>query len=171
MSTRLVKGTAVISLADGAKLGAIDHVYLDPRRKEIVGFSFHSGGLFGKTSNMVDVSDVHSIGPDAVTLTDTSAVRSEIAINAKCEDLIELDDLLKRKVVTEGGTFVGQVTCIEFGLDSYRLTQIAVSSGLMRGTDTIHADDILNVAGELVVVSDAVCGAEAGGQVQAVAVA
>ena len=56
MSTTLAKGTAVVSLADGTKLGTIDHVYLDPQRKEIVGFSFHQGGLFGgKPAGVVDV--------------------------------------------------------------------------------------------------------------------
>jgi uncharacterized protein YrrD len=34
MTTRLVKGTPVISLADGSTLGAIDHVYFDPERLE-----------------------------------------------------------------------------------------------------------------------------------------
>jgi uncharacterized protein YrrD len=43
VSTKLVKGTAVVSLEDGTKLGTIDTVFLDPGRKEIVGFSFHQG--------------------------------------------------------------------------------------------------------------------------------
>ena len=47
MTTRLVKGTPVISLTDGSTLGAIDHVYFDPDRLAVVGFTFHKGGLFG----------------------------------------------------------------------------------------------------------------------------
>ena len=48
MATRLVKGTPVVSLADGATLGTIEHVYFDPDRMAVVGFTIrHGGGLFG----------------------------------------------------------------------------------------------------------------------------
>ena len=155
-----MKGTAVVSLADGKKLGTIDHVYLDPARKEIVGFSFHQGnGLFGgKTTGMVDVSDVHSFGPDAVTVDDVTAVRSELALEAHRDELIDLEDLLKRKVLTEGGTFVGQVASVRFGQDSYRLTAIEVSPGFFQENRLIPGEEVEQIGAELIVVSNAVCG-------------
>ena len=62
VTTRLVKGTPVISLTDGSTLGAIDHVYFDPDRLAVVGFTFHKGGLFGGgTSGLVDIADVHAL--------------------------------------------------------------------------------------------------------------
>ena len=163
MSIRLAKGTPVVSLGDGAKLGTIDHVYLDPARKEIVSFSFQRGGglLGGKTSSVVDVSDVHGIGPDAVTLSDAGAVKIEVAVGDKRDGLVDLEDLVKRKVITESGTYVGQVSRIEFGADTYRLTQIEVSPGAFKTHALIDADEIEHIGAELVVVSDAVCGAAA----------
>jgi uncharacterized protein YrrD len=159
VSTKLVKGTAVVSLADGAKLGTVDHVYLDPARKEIVGFSFHQGGgLFGsKASGLVDVSDVHAFGDDAVTVSDVSTIRSELALSAQRDELIELEDLLKRKVLTEGGVFVGQIVSVRFGHDSYRLTGIEVSPGFFKDNRVLPADSVRQIGSELVVVSDAVC--------------
>ena len=173
MSTKLAKGTAVVSLADGTKLGAIDHVYLDPARKAIVGFSFHRGGLLGgRTSGVVDVSDVHAFGPDAVTIDDVAAVRSELAIDARSDELIDLEHLLKRKVITEGGTFVGEVASIRFGQDSYRLTGIEVSPGFFEANRLIPADQVVQIGGELIVVADAVCQPqEAGRLVRVVQVA
>ena len=165
MVTKLVKGTAVVSLADGAKLGAIDHVYLDPQRKVIVGFTFrHGGGLFGgETSGLVDVSDVHAFGADAVTVDDRSVVRSDLAVDVRCDDLIDLEDLLKRKVITEGGAVVGQVASVRFGQDSHKLTAIEVSPGFFRDHRLIAGDEVRHIGAELIVVSDAVCapGAEA----------
>ena len=156
-STKLVKGTAVVSLADGAKLGAIDHVYLDPHRKEIVAFSFHQGGLLGgKQAGVVDVGHVHAFGPDAVTIDGAAAVRNELAIDARCDGLIDLEDLLKRTVITEGGTVVGQVAAVQFGQDSYKLTAVEVTGGLFQGTRSIAADHIAQIGAELVVVADAV---------------
>jgi sporulation protein YlmC with PRC-barrel domain len=161
MFTRLVKGTAVVSLDDGAKLGKIDHVYLDPARKEVVGFSFQSGGglLGGRTSHMVDIADVHGIGQDAVTLNDAAVVKSELAVAHRRDDLIDLEDLLKRKVITESGTVVGQVAAIEFGSDTFRLTEIKVSPGFFKTEAMIQADEIERIGDELIVVAVAVCGA------------
>ena len=157
MSTTLAKGTAVVSLADGTKLGTIDHVYLDPQRKEIVGFSFHQGGLFGgKPAGVVDVGNVHAFGPDAVTIDDAAAVRSELAIDARCDGLIDLEDLLKRTVITEGGTVVGHVAAVQFGQDAYKLTAVEVAGGLFQGTRLVAADQIARIGAELVVVADAV---------------
>ena len=122
MTTKLARGAAVISLADGKKLGTVHRVYLDPVRKEIVGFTFvHGGGLFGgKTSALIDVGDVHAFGPDAVTVPDASVVHSDLAIGGKCDGLVDLEDLLKREVVTEGGAILGTITGIRFGIGSIR---------------------------------------------------
>lgn len=157
MSTRLDRGTAVVSLADGTELGSVEHVYLDPNRKSIVAFSFQSGGgLFGgKTRNLVDVADVHAIGPDAITITDASTVRSEMAIGDRCHGLVELDDLLKRKVMTERGEGLGQVTALHFEQGSYRLSMIEVSSGrLHTETATIPADQVGQIGEDLILVSE-----------------
>lgn len=157
MSTKLVKGTAVVSLADGSKLGTIDKVYLDPERKEIAGFSFHQGGFLGKTTGMVDASDVHAFGADAVTVADPSVVRSELAIGSRRDALVELESLLKRKVLTEGGTYVGQVVSVRFGHDSHCLTAIEVSQGFFQENRVLPVEVVEQIGAELVVVSNAVC--------------
>jgi sporulation protein YlmC with PRC-barrel domain len=153
-ATPLVKGTAVVDLADGKKLGTIDHVYLDPEKKRIIGFSFHSGGLFGKTSGVVDMADVHGIGPDAVTIDDASAIRSGVVIEARTSPLVDLDDLLKRKVITENGTFVGRVASIRFGEASHGLVAIEVAPEGDAEHRLIPADRIQQLGGELVVIAE-----------------
>ena len=122
MTTRLVKGTPVISLADGSTLGAIDHVYFDPERLAVVGFTFHKGGLLGSgTSGLVEIADVHAFGPDAVTITDISVVKNDLAVETRRGDLLDLEDLLKRPVMTDSGTRLGHVGAIQFGDASHRL--------------------------------------------------
>ena len=158
MATELKKGAPVISLADGIKLGTIDHLYLDPALKQIVGFSFHQGGgLFGsKTTGLIDVADVHAFGPDAVTVESLEAVRTQLAVDARCDALIDIEDLLKREVVTEGGTKVGTVTGVQFGEDSYRITTIQVSAGYFPEPQLIWAHEIKQIGAELIVVHDEV---------------
>src|SRR4051812_17169395 len=128
MTTKLVKGTPVVSLADGATLGTIEHVYFDPGRMAVVGFTIrHGGGLFGGgTTGLVDMSDVHSFGPDAVMVNDVSVVRSELAVDTGHSDLVELETLLHRTVMTEGGVTVGHVAAVQFGDHSHTLKALEV---------------------------------------------
>ncbi len=158
MATELKKGAPVISLADGVKLGTIDHLYLDPALKQIVGFSFHQGGgLFGaKTTGLIDVADVHAFGPDAVTIDSLEAVRTQLAVDNRCDDLIDVEDLLKREVVTEGGTQVGKVTAVQFSEETYRITTIQVSAGFFPEPQLIWAHEIMHIGAELIVVHDEV---------------
>jgi len=155
MTTRLVKGTPVISLADGSTLGTIDHVYFDPERLAVVGFTFHKGGLFGGgTSGLVEITDVHAFGPDAVTISDISVVQNDLAVETRRGDLLDLEELLKRPVMTDRGTRLGHVAAIQFGDASYRLTAIDV---VATGSDEhcrIAASEIQAIGDELVIVAD-----------------
>lgn len=157
MSTKLVKGTSVVSLADGAELGKVENVYLEPKRKQIVAFSFKSGGgLFGGTSiNLVDVTDVHAIGPDAVTITDASVVHCELAIRDRCDGLVELDDLLKRKVMTDTGEEVGHIAAIHFDQGSYSLSGLDVTAGhFHQQKATISSEQIVQIGDDLVLIRE-----------------
>jgi sporulation protein YlmC with PRC-barrel domain len=103
------------------------------------------------------VSDVHAFGPDAVTIGSATAVRSELAVAGQREELLDLEELLKRKVLTEGGTFVGQIVSVRFGQDSYRLTGIEVSPGFFKEHRVIPVAQVVQIGAELVLVDDAVC--------------
>src|SRR5215211_6767635 len=155
VTTRLVKGTPVISLADGSTLGAIDHVYFDPERLAVVGFTFHKGGLFGGgTSGLVEIADVHAFGPDAVTITDISVVHSDLAVEARRGDLLELEDLLKRPVMTDSGMRLGHVGAIQFGDASHRLTAVDVVAAGSGEHCRIAADEIQAIGDEMIIVAD-----------------
>ncbi len=156
MTTKLVKGTPVVSLADGARLGTIDHVYFDPERLTVVGFTFHQGGgLFGGgCSGLVDISDVHSFGPDAVMVDDVSVVRSELAVDATDRHLLDLDSLLNRTVMTVNGTVVGRVTAVQFGDSSHGLTALDVVGEGSNDHGSIPASEIQTIGPELIIVAD-----------------
>lgn len=155
MTTRLVKGTPVISLADGSTLGTIDHVYFDPERLAVVGFTFHKGGLIGGgTSGLVETMDVHAFGPDAVTITDISVVKNDLAVETRRGELLDLEDLLKRPVMTDSGTRLGHVAAIQFGDASHRLTAIDVVGAGSSEHCRIAAGEIQAIGGEMIIVAD-----------------
>ena len=161
MNHKHLKGLAVISIADGEKLGTIDQVYLDPVAKRVVGFAIkHGGGLLSpETPNLIDVDDIHSLGPDALTLADKGALRGD-QTTARLADLVEIDDLLKRKVVTENGTFVGQVAGADFAEHGFDIEQIEVSPGFFKSNKHVASDQVVSIGHDVVVVVDAVCAAE-----------
>jgi sporulation protein YlmC with PRC-barrel domain len=155
MTTKLVKGTPVVSLADGTTLGTIEHVYFDPRRMAVVGFTFHHrNGLFGGTAGLVDIADVHAFGPDAVTVDDVSVVRSELAVEANQAELIDLEDLLERTVMTDGGALLGRVAAIQFGDASHALLGIDVASEGAVKVRRIAASQIESIGTDLIIVDD-----------------
>ncbi len=152
---RLSKGTQVISLTDGAEIGAVDKVYLDPERKEIVGFTVHKGGFFGGTMvGLVEVGDVHAFGPDAVTIDDAAAVRSEFAVGARRDELVELGSLVGRKVVREDGVALGSVAGVRFGEASFRLLALDVSPGPLQEHHEVAGTDVATIGEDLIVVAE-----------------
>lgn len=154
MTTKLIRGMPVISLADGAALGVVDHVYLDRERLAVVGFTIrHRGGLLGGGPvGLVDIADVHAFGPDAVTIDAAAAVRSEVAVAAAVAPLVELEALLGRGVVTEGGRSLGRVVEVIFDEGSHQLLGLeAAEDGERR---RVAASAVVTVGEELVVVAE-----------------
>jgi uncharacterized protein YrrD len=156
MTTPLVKGMPVVSLAHGSTLGAIDHVYFDPERLAVVGFTFHQGGgLFGGgSSGLVDIADVHAFGPDAVTIDDVSVVHSELAVEPRRDTLLDLESLLHRTVMTAGGERIGKVTAVLFGDASYRLTALDVVGSGPDEHIRVGADEIHSIGEEWIIIAD-----------------
>ena len=155
MSIPLAKGTPVISLADGSKLGTIDHVYFDPAGKSVVGFTFHQGGgLFGRgSSGLVEITDVHAFGANAVTITDVSTVRSELVVERYKDTLLDLEELLHRTVMTESGVQIGRVRAIQFGDASYQLSGLEVDAADTHQPVRISADRIQTIGAEFIIIA------------------
>jgi len=166
VNSKQLKGLAVISIADGEKLGQIDRVLVDPAAARVVGFSIrHSGGglisipVGVEEEQVVDVDDVHALGRDAITLRDKGALRGD-QTRARLDSLIDVDQLTHLKVVTEGGTYVGDPVSTEIDETSYKLKEIEVSPGFFKSNRHVPIGQVVNIGHELIVVNDAVCADE-----------
>ena len=157
VDTKNLKGLSVISIDDGAKIGVVEKTYLNPVKRQIVGFIVGNGGLFGGTAGVLDASDVHSIGPDAITVNSRSAVRADAALVGQDAHLIDFDQLNSLNVMTEGGTAVGQVAGSEFDPSTLKLTAIEASPGFFKSNKTIPIDEVVSIGTDVVIVSNRVC--------------
>lgn len=163
MNTKGLKGLAVISLADGRKLGTVDEVYVDPGSRTVASFGCRQpGGLLHAASGppwVVDVDAVHALGTDALTVRDAAALRE--AAGGGQPGVVSGEDLTKRKVVTEGGTYVGQVVSLDFDPATYRLAAIEVSPGFFKSNKHVPDNQIASLGADVVIVSDVVCAPDA----------
>jgi uncharacterized protein YrrD len=167
VNSKQLKGLAVISIKDGEKLGTIDQVFVDAGAKRIVGFAVRHGGgrLFPSVEEqapeLIDVDDVHAVGPDAVTLSDKGAIRGD-QTRARLDQLMNLDDLTKLKTVTEGGTALGTVASAEVDDRSFALRELEVSAGFFASNRHLPIGQVVSIGHDLVVVDDAVAADESG---------
>ncbi len=157
MNSQDIRGLKVISIADGTQIGAIDQVFLDLAAKQVVGFSITQGrGPFGGAlgnAPTVAASAVHSLGPDALTLDDVAAAHAAW-VDGAYGTIETVHDVVGRKVVTEGGTDVGQVTAVAFDAQTFAITELEVSPGFMKTKTLIPLDQLVRIGQDVVVVAD-----------------
>ncbi len=114
-----LKDMAVVSLADGTKVGAVKDVFFDTRHQRIVAFTLASeDGEF-----LLAFDAVRNIGPDALTV-DTAGCTQELR---------RLADLSALKAVNVDGTLLGEVKELEVDRSDGRLTALTVHRGGLLG--------------------------------------
>jgi sporulation protein YlmC with PRC-barrel domain len=155
VNSTLTKGTPVMSLDTGVTLGKIESVYLDCDARRLVAFSFSSGGglLAAKRAHIVEIDDIHAIGPDAVTLDDARAVHDLVLMDDKLQNLVELDQMVKRSVMTDAGANLGRILGLDFDPETFRLQCIRVEDKGRGGEQTVDGHDIVSIGEEVIVVA------------------
>ena len=157
VNSKHLKGITVLGIADGERLGSIERAYLDPTNRRIAGFAVSALGGFmqPELDRLVDAEEVHSLGPDVMTVADTLSPIGR-KINARYADFIDLNQLIGRQVITEGGTAIGQIASIDFDQASFRLTQMEVSPGFYATVTILPIDQVITIGLDIVVVVNAV---------------
>jgi uncharacterized protein YrrD len=157
MNSKQIRGLSVINIADGTQVGTVDQVFLDLAAKQVVGFSITNGvGPFGGARDnapTVAASGVHSLGPDALTLDDVTAAHAAW-VGAAYGPLAPLDDVVGRKVVTEGGTNLGDVVSLGFDEQTFAITEVEVSPGFLKTNTHIPLDSLVRIGQDVLVVAD-----------------
>ncbi|MEA2525994.1 MAG: hypothetical protein QOF73_3221 [Thermomicrobiales bacterium] len=162
MDTKRIKGLQVITLA-GVKVGAVDQIFFDPATKRVAGFVLQSDStLPNGSTRLVDAADVHALGADALTLPDAASQLTE---------LVQMDDLTKRQVVTEGGTLLRQIAAIELDPQTLQLARIEVSAGFFKSNKWIAAEQVTRLGSDAIMVADAMAAPEVGPPVEAASAA
>jgi uncharacterized protein YrrD len=140
----------------GVKAGTVDQIFFDPSTKRVAGFVLQADpALPDALPRLVDAAAVHALGADALTVPDVAAVR-EPATGLPFTTLVDLDELAKRQVVTEGGTLLGQVATVEIDPQTLQLARIEVSAGFFKSNRWIPAAQVTRVGADAIMVADAI---------------
>lgn len=151
MKVDTLKGMAVVSISDGAKLGRIDDLLFDMRPPHVAAFRISGDGQHA----LIPFDQVRSIGSGAVTVPGREVVRWARA-HSDVNNLPNLRDLSKLKVVDEAGAFLGTAKDVEIDPQNGCITRLQVHRGGVLGiggeTQTIAAGDIVSIGAEVMVV-------------------
>ena len=153
MKAQAIKGLAVVSIADGIKVGYVDDVVFHgpPLRAAALGVT--ADGQRG----VIPFEQIRSIGNDAVTIPSADVTRCGNGATTLA-GMPGLDDLHKLKVVDEAGTFLGTVHELEVAPDSGHVTEVRTQKGGVFGIGAqrheVAAGDITSVGNEVLVIPE-----------------
>ena len=152
MDVHTLKGMAIVSVQEGAKLGYVEQPLLDLAARTVVALQVKgSSGTF-----IVPFEAVASVGPDAITVASSAATQTP-STGGTADGLRNLDELRKLKIVDHAGTLLGTISRMEIDPASGQITQITAHKGGMLGmggeTTPIDARAIVSVGSELLTVN------------------
>jgi uncharacterized protein YrrD len=158
LNARALIGRAVVSVADGEKVGSISDVQFDLVQRVVLGFLMGGdGGLFNREKpSLIPFGQVRTFGRDAVTIQDKSGIT--VAQGAPHDSATTLHDL-KKRVVTASGEVIGDGDDLIFDETSGAIIslQLAPQGGFLGIGATTHIlpmGDIVEFGRDVITVDD-----------------
>ena len=154
MKADALKGKAVVSIEDGQRVGRVDEVLFGTQPPHVAALRVADD----KQRAVIPFDRLHSIGTDAITVPSAAAAAWGRAA-AAAQELPNLRDLGKLKVVDEAGTFLGTPREVEIDPQDGRIARLQVHRGgvLGLGGDTylVIGADIRSIGDDVMVVHGA----------------
>jgi uncharacterized protein YrrD len=151
-----IQNEQVVSVSGAEKLGTVEDVYIDPNRQTALGLRVKRGGMLSKAEAVL-LSDVHSIGLDAVTVPDGSRLNAESKFPQFANSLLA-GTIIGSRMLTEHGHQVGTISDLDIDFETGAITAYVLSGSLLdrwrKENHTVPASAIKSIGEKLVVVSN-----------------
>jgi sporulation protein YlmC with PRC-barrel domain len=152
MKASALKSMAVVSMADGVRIGRVEDVLFDTVAFRIAALTLTTTG--GRS--ILPFSSVRSIGADAVTVESETVAQTAAAQGGAGNVLRSLNELMGLKVVSGQGDHIGDVREVLVDQQSGALTELEAHRGGMLGMGgtgvTIPTSVIRGIGPDLVTV-------------------
>lgn len=163
-----LKGRAVINLEDASKIGEVQDLMIEPGSRRIISLKVKTG-MFS-AAELVPATDVKNVGADAVTISVNAGHASQAGTTSEQQAngngngspegeqaLVKLTSILGNRVVTDAGTFVGELHDILLEWVDLTITGYEVrESGLFAKTqefaatpDVSYGDKMITIPAQL----------------------
>lgn len=155
MDAKTLKGIAVVSVKDGEKVGTVQELVFNPETRRIMALRLGRTGLFGSSRDIILMDDVETIGRDAVMIPNRDAVRQE-SDERDLQGRPGLKQLGDLRVVTQDGTYVGNLATVHIDHKSGAISQVDVGSGdlmhMFRKNLEVPASEVISMGGDVVII-------------------
>ena len=152
-----LKGRAVVTLADAAKVGQVDDVLFDAAFRQVLGFRVKQG-TFSHTE-AVTRANVAAVGADAPTVPSPAAINAEDRF-AEIAGAATTTQAHGTKVITEGGDLLGTIAELELDDEARTVLSYTLAAPLLdklrQRVPTFDAAQVLRLGeGGIMIVPDA----------------
>jgi sporulation protein YlmC with PRC-barrel domain len=152
MDANKLKGMAVVSIAEGAKLGYVDDLLFDTQTLRPVVLRVAGGGQHF----VIPFEQLKNIGADAITV-ESSQVTQVAGKEGAFSNLLGLSKIKGLKVIDTAGTLLGTIASVEIDLADGRAVNLTAHKGGVLGiggtSTTIDTAAIRSVGAEIVTVA------------------
>ncbi len=148
MDASMLKGRAIVSLTEGIKVGTVAQPLFDLQLLHLVALEITGeGGV-----SFIPFDQVQNIGPDVITV-----ASQRVIAGGTSATLIELDQVMKLKVIDQAGTFLGTIAHVDIDPASGRVVRVAAHKGGVLGvggtTAPIDPATILSIGPDLMTLA------------------
>ena len=149
-------GKAVISIADGRKIGTVSDIMIDRDTLKIAAVATSKGNIFNREVEAISAENVEVWGRDVILVTGSDVINKEENMAGKEKWLYVSDHIRGRYVVSVDGQRVGQISDVIVDRDGrilgYELNQVFVE-GPLAETKRIEADATHAMGQDVLVVN------------------
>jgi sporulation protein YlmC with PRC-barrel domain len=118
-------GMQVISLSEGAILGTVSAIHVDPRRKRLAGIAFR--GNLRSEHGFASSDIVRQIGRDVISISsEDDAVVDGVGTR---EHAVNIEDLKGTWVTTLNGRHLGSLVDFDFSPENWDITHLILTGG------------------------------------------
>jgi uncharacterized protein YrrD len=157
MDVKSLKGIAVVSIKQGEKVGTVDDVLFDMENRRVIAFKLIKPGFLRSGGIAITMEDVESIGKDAVMIQHRDRIR-DLKNERDLQARPGYSDLSALRVVTQDGTYVGNLSTVQVDPQTGKLTQIEITGGglidRLRRNQVVEMDEVVSLGTDVVVIPD-----------------
>ena len=154
-----LSGLAIVSLADGKRLGACDDFFFEPATQHIYGLRVKTGMLGHR---VLLTTSINSIGQDAITTANEEQLISESELKS-LPTVVAGRNLDSYKIMSESGTIIGKLgnVLIDTSIpNNLRLASFELAGNLIQHIGgryhTFAADRVVRYGADVLVIPDEV---------------